>query len=213
MTSSVVLGTARTRTIWLILPATSHSAVITIITALNLVALILESVEKKSSHASQGSHGEQVSSPEPYSGFWTRTCFTWLLATFRLGYSKILSLDALPVLDAKLESRLLHEQVDSTWAKCRLKSTKHNGNDNRTNLSMLPDGSKKRHSLLRACLRAYLPSVISPILPRICLTIFTFSQIYLINSTVSFVGRVDPDSNYGKGLIGAWAAGLLFTWA
>lgn len=70
---------------------------------------------------------------------------------------------------------------------------------------MVLDDHKKRHSLLRACFRSYLLSSLSPIIPRLCLTAFTFSQPFLINTTVSFVGQMDPDSNYGKGLIGAWA--------
>lgn len=67
------------------------------------------------------------------------------------------------------------------------------------------DDRRSRYSLLRACFRAYLFSFLAPIIPRLCLTVFTFSQPFLINKTVKFAGQADPDRNYGKGLIGAWA--------
>jgi len=70
---------------------------------------------------------------------------------------------------------------------------------------MPADDHHERHSLLRACFRSYLLSFLSPIIPRICLTSFTFAQPFLISTTINFVSKTNPDSTYGKGLIGAWA--------
>lgn len=67
------------------------------------------------------------------------------------------------------------------------------------------DDQQQRHTLLRACFRSYFASFVSAVLPRLCLTAFTFSQPFLINATLNFVSQPDPDSAYGKGLIGAWA--------
>lgn len=44
-----------------------------------------------------------------------------------------------------------------------------------------------------------------PVVPRLCLTAFTFAQPFLINKTLNYVDDQSPNSDYGKGLIGAWA--------
>ncbi|KAF4833996.1 ABC transporter atnG [Colletotrichum tropicale] len=70
---------------------------------------------------------------------------------------------------------------------------------------MNPDDQQSKNSLLRACIKSYFMSFLSPVIPRLCLSVFTFAQPFLINTTVSFVGQERPDANFGKGLIGAWA--------
>ncbi|KAF4885361.1 ABC transporter atnG [Colletotrichum fructicola] len=70
---------------------------------------------------------------------------------------------------------------------------------------MKPDDQQRKNSLLRACIKSYFLSFLSPVIPRLCLSVFTFAQPFLINTTVSFVGQEKPDANFGKGLIGAWA--------
>ncbi|KAK2779173.1 ABC transporter [Colletotrichum kahawae] len=70
---------------------------------------------------------------------------------------------------------------------------------------MKQDDHQRKNSLLRACLKSYFLSFLSPIIPRLCLSVFTFAQPFLINTTVSFVGQEKPDGNFGRGLIGAWA--------
>ena len=47
--------------------------------------------------------------------------------------------------------------------------------------------------------------MLSAIIPRLCLTCFTFSQPFLIHSTIEYIGISDADRNYGKALIGAYA--------
>ncbi|KAI1453921.1 ABC transporter [Annulohypoxylon moriforme] len=203
----VVLGIPRTRTFWLLLPHSSTNgdrpvpALATLVFALTSVALILESVEKKidiaiASNPNQPrSYGKgtddqdstvkgRVLAPEQKSGIWTRTGFTWLAATFRAGYTRIIALNDLPPLDTGLKSQQLGKTLATTW-------TRHN--------------PQAKHSLLRACFQGYLFSLLSAVIPRLFLTAFTFAQPFLVNTTVTFVGQENPDSNYGKGLIGAWA--------
>lgn len=50
-----------------------------------------------------------------------------------------------------------------------------------------------------------MQSFLSSIAPRLCLTAFTFSQPFLLSSTVSLIGQQDPSRAYGHGLIGACA--------
>lgn len=43
------------------------------------------------------------------------------------------------------------------------------------------------------------------VVPRICLTVFNFTQPSLLEVTVKYIGQAEPDASHGKGLIGAWA--------
>ncbi|TEA11376.1 ABC transporter ecdL [Colletotrichum sidae] len=62
---------------------------------------------------------------------------------------------------------------------------------------------------MRACLSSYLLPFLAPIIPRLCITVFTFAQPFLVDTTVTFVSQESPDTNYGRGLIGAWALAYL----
>ena len=87
----------------------------TVTSILTMIALLLESIEKRSSVATE----KRSFAPEEYSGFWTRTAFFWLVDTFRAGYSKILVHDDLPILDTRLQSIVLRKNLVGTWAKCK----------------------------------------------------------------------------------------------
>lgn len=87
----------------------------TVTLALTAVALLLESSEKRSSITRE----KRLGAPEEYSGFWNRTAFAWLAATFRAGYSKYLVQNDLPVLDTRLQSNVLRQSLVSTWARCK----------------------------------------------------------------------------------------------
>jgi ATP-binding cassette subfamily C (CFTR/MRP) protein 1 len=87
--------------------------------ALTVVALLLESVEKSKSSATEKKSQWKSRAPEQRSGLWARTCFTWLASTFWLGYTKIISVDDLPALDTKLESWELGEKLIELWDKCK----------------------------------------------------------------------------------------------
>ncbi|UKZ82921.1 hypothetical protein TrVFT333_010721 [Trichoderma virens FT-333] len=62
-----------------------------------------------------------------------------------------------------------------------------------------------KYALFRVCLNAYLGSFLSAMLPRLCLTAFTFCHPFLINAIVTWVGSKDVSMAFGKGLIGATA--------
>jgi ATP-binding cassette subfamily C (CFTR/MRP) protein 1 len=77
----------------------------------------------------------------------------------------------------------------------------------RRSLTLTPyllDDHRRRHSLIKSCFRSYTVPCLSAIIPRLCLSIFTFSQPFLINTTLDFVGQDNPKADYGKGLIAAW---------
>ena len=109
-----ILKIPNLRTLWLINNAGREAATITIVFILTAVALLLESVPKTSRIAEEKRFG----APEEYSGLWTRTAFTWLAATFRAGYSRVIFQNDLPPLDTRLKSNLLLQQLVNTWATC-----------------------------------------------------------------------------------------------
>ncbi|KAF2725176.1 P-loop containing nucleoside triphosphate hydrolase protein [Polychaeton citri CBS 116435] len=182
LSASSIFGIARLRTIWLLQSVRPETGAITAVFSFTVFSLFLESIEGKEIPLLE-EHGKRTR--EMQSGLWARTCFTWLVTTFWLGHTKIIVLKDLPNLDAKLESSMLHKNLMSTWVKYD-----HGG----------------RYALLGASLHSCLPSLLSTVIPRLCLTAFTFSQSFLINATVTYVSHGDGSSNasYGKGLIGAW---------
>jgi hypothetical protein len=174
-------------------------AAATALVALTFTALLLESFEIKT-----GFREKIPGTAEQKSGFWSRTCFAWLTSTFRTGYAKVMSIDDLPPLDMQLESHKLHEQLVSSWNKCWFRSLRHSP----ANTDVSPDKCQDHLGLLKACFHAFSSSFSSAILPRLCLTAFTFTQPFLISTTVDFVGQESPNKEYGRGLIGAWTLSL-----
>lgn len=202
LSALVILDIPRVRTLWLMGGANGEAAAMAVTLILTAVALLLESTEKRSSVA----EGEKrFRAPEEYSGFWTRTVFAWLVATFRAGYSKVLVQDDLPILDTRLQSSVLREKLVRTCAKC--KHLCHSMQLVTTRLTNQPyvDDHRARYSLLKACFHANLFSFLSAIPPRLCRTVFYFTQPLLINTTVSYVGDASADIVFGRALIGAWA--------
>ncbi|KAJ5580032.1 uncharacterized protein N7459_006017 [Penicillium hispanicum] len=180
-----LFGIARVHTAWLKAPYSLDAGVMTSLFVLTTTALLLESTCQRVKSNTTPNH----KSREEYSGFWNRTAFVWLLDIFQTGYRKVIVLDDLPMLDRKLESRVSHFELLSTWGTSR--------------------NHQERHSLIRACFRAYTRPFLSTILPRLAVTGFTFMQPFLINTTLQFVDGRHRNENYGKGLIGAWALGYL----
>ena len=109
------LDISKVRTLWLIKSAGGEAATMTVILILTAVALLLESVQKKSNIAEK----KRFDASKKYSELWTRTVFTWLTATFRADYSKVISQNDLPPLNIRLESNLLRQKLVNTWAKCK----------------------------------------------------------------------------------------------
>ncbi|KAI0157335.1 ABC transporter [Xylariaceae sp. FL1272] len=184
LSSAVLLGSARVRTLPLLAAHSTISALMFVTFALTSIALLCESAERRTRLITNHNPEKGPQAPEGVSGFWIRTCFTWLASTFWRGYSRVISLDDLPPLDSELHSAKLGDILASKWTQY---------------------GKCGRYRLLRACFTSYFFSFTSPIVPRLSLTAFTFSQPLLINTTVTFVGYTNPDANYGKSLIGAWA--------
>lgn len=113
----VILGIARARTLWLIDHRQPISILMMVELILSVVVLIMEVLERSSKPIDSES-SEKSSILEDSIGFWDRTCFTWLAATFRLGYAKVISVQDLPTLDGKLRCEELLKKLLPSWAKC-----------------------------------------------------------------------------------------------
>lgn len=115
LSAIAILDISKVRTLWLIKSAGGEAATMTAVLILTAVALLLESMQKKSSIVEEKRFG----APEEYSGLWTRTALTWLTALFRAGYSRVISQNDLPPLDTRLESNVLRQELVDTWARCK----------------------------------------------------------------------------------------------
>jgi hypothetical protein len=114
--SSLLLNLiARARTIWLVAGHGPTAVMITAQAGFTAVVLGLESIVGSDNVFGIEKNQRTI---EERSSFWIRTSFAWLAATFRLGYSKVISASDLPGLDAKLESHALHQSLASTWERC-----------------------------------------------------------------------------------------------
>lgn len=180
LSAVLFISTARIRTIWLITGSSAASATLTASTAFLLSALFFESLSKQPLTANIAGKQKVL---ERNSALWARVTFSWLAATFRLGYAKVISNDDLPELDPKLHSARLSEQLSAAW-----KTSK------RTN----------KYSLVLLCFQTFPFSFVSTVIPRLCITAFTFTQPFLINTTLTYISQDPRERDSGRGLIGAW---------
>ncbi|KAL4994768.1 P-loop containing nucleoside triphosphate hydrolase protein [Aspergillus recurvatus] len=177
-----LLTVARVRTLWLIGSAANEAIVLTLGLVFTICSMVLESLGKE---ASVVSTTLKPATPEPFSGFWKQASFAWLAGTFHQGYSKVFSIADLPDLDPQLSSRDVGQKLQEAWAHKEDKLAKH--------------------ALLRSCLHAYRTPFNLAVIPRLCLSGFTFCQPFLVNAAVSWVGNTDAPMDFGKALIGAFA--------
>lgn len=114
LSARFLLGIARVRTLWLIPNETSKAGIFTTGFVLTAISLVFESAGKESIVITST---EKPATPEPFSGFWKQASFAWLAGTFRLGYSKVISVDDLPDLDPKLDSEAVGQKLQEVWSK------------------------------------------------------------------------------------------------
>lgn len=200
LTASTLTWALRVRTLYLASPGSDVAFAGMLILSMTAAIFVLDIVGLGNSSAA----GKSVRSPEEYASFWSRTAFVWLLDTFRLGYAKVLSVDDLPALDTALRSSATHEQLDYTWRKGKKRSYMSPGA--RVGANAWIADHRQSHSLLRASFVSHRWPFLSAVVPRLCLTAFTFTQPFLIAATIRYVEESRPDKHGGGGLIAAWAA-------
>ncbi|KAE8547864.1 hypothetical protein EYB25_009657 [Talaromyces marneffei] len=178
---SSILSIARLRSLWLISSAPACRGLWTAVYILTVLTLLLESVTKTRllRPVYRSLTNEQLI------GFWGRSFFVWVLPIFRTGYSKVFEVEDLPNVDEALQGSSAEKKLQASWNQ-----------------------TKGPRRLLKATIDAYMWPLVSGIGPRLCVTVFTFCQPFLINATVNFMATTTttPETkSYGQALVGAYA--------
>ena len=108
---SVAFESAQIRTLYLKDDGQLRASLLTAALGVKLVLLLVES--KGKSRYLKPPYREYP--PESLSGIISRTFFWWLNGLLRSGYSAVISFRELYNIDANLESRRLHEQLQNLW--------------------------------------------------------------------------------------------------
>ena len=175
---TALLKSATVRTYWSLdgdrTIATTTLSALTV----QLIMLVLESCSKRR----YITDGELGVSNEGMAGFLSRSLFAWLNRLLLTGYRRsLVALDLQPI-DTVLRTPYLKKRFDGI-------------------LQGRPFGSTGLPGRTLRGLGFYL---FAPILPRLCLTAFTFSQPFLTSSLISYLGDGNTVlKDYGYGLVGA----------
>jgi ATP-binding cassette subfamily C (CFTR/MRP) protein 1 len=103
----ILLDMTRVRTLWLI-DNSPPAVLLSLVLGFEILTFSLKYVRKTKSLTVNASTEER-------SGLWERALFSWLLSMLRRGYSSTLSLNCLPVIDSKLDSQTLHDNLLNSW--------------------------------------------------------------------------------------------------
>jgi ABC-type multidrug transport system fused ATPase/permease subunit len=142
---------------------------------------------------------EEEHSPEETSGIFSLGVFFWLNKLFLAGYRTILTIETLLPLDSSLDAEALHAKFSRN-----MRYAKHK------------DGT---FGLVKALARTLKVPLVLPIIPRLALLGFTFSQPFFIETLLDYLAEPTNNQNVGYGLIGASfviylgiATSKAFTW-
>lgn len=203
MFTTLFLNIAQTRTYWLLAEGwTGYAACYTAAFAFKLLMLILESWDKTGLLAMK----DQKRCPEERAGILNRGVFAWLNALFVKGYKGRLSFDDLYPVDDALSSRVLSESLWKSWTS--------------GSKSFVPDAARKpshiddldhgaQYDLVLSLLRCLVWPLVLPVIPRLILIAFKFSQPFLVERVTEYIGNQNAADDVGYGLIGAY--GLVYT--
>lgn len=179
---SVLVGLAHARSLFLLPPQefASIARIFTAALAARAALLLLEEFPK-TPFLTQDS---EVAPVESTSGPLNRSIFWWLNPLFATGARRLIQVQDLGSIDRKFDSAQLLSTLRDVWNRC--------------------DKSAK-HCLLSSTLIAYKVGYLTPVIPRLCLAGFSFSQPFLIKRVIEYVSKpVGLQSNdTAAGLIAA----------
>lgn len=169
--------------------------------AFKVVLLLLESIQKKSLMLPASGWKSEDHSPEETSGLFSLSVYSWLNSLFWQGYSSILSVDDLFVLDQSMSTKKLEAKL-AKYANV-LPPPPIDGEG--PGPQSLYNFGRKKGGLSRALMKALAMEILLPIGPRLALTGFTFGQPFIINATLSYLAEPAAEQlrGSGYGLIGA----------
>lgn len=129
--------------------------------------------------------------PEATSGFLCKALFLFARRMLAVGFRTRILNEHLNRLGPEFSPQLLHKQLTTRWRP-------------------RPHGPTPRHSLARACLKAWRRSFLDSILCRLALTVCNFSQPFILSRIIGFIGHRDEEplqtqTRTQYGLLGASA--------
>ncbi|KAJ6125118.1 hypothetical protein N7471_012435 [Penicillium samsonianum] len=174
---SLPLNAIRARTIWAV-QTRSFCAVFIANLGFDLIKLLLESIEQRPSLTDQATKWPR----ETIANVFNRSMFWWLNPLLIQGFKDVLDADQLLSIDARVNDAEGGDRFMQKWDAVQPKSS--------SALTML-------------LMVHHRWAIASAILPRLCLTGFTFAQPFLLTRVVSFVSEANAplSQNYGYGLI------------
>ncbi|OOQ90525.1 putative ABC multidrug transporter [Penicillium brasilianum] len=181
---SLLFDIARARTLWF-RATDGFNEVISIVTIVavggKLLLVILEAVEKR--HILKNEFSGYP--PEATAGFYNRCFFWWLNPLFKNGFSNVLSVEDLFVLDKELSSERLLAMFEERWSKVK---------------------SKSPNTLQFESFKAAKSPLLAAVPARACVVAFNFCQPLLLTRSLSFFDEPvnNATNNIGYGLIGAY---------
>ncbi|KAJ5832236.1 hypothetical protein N7474_000547, partial [Penicillium riverlandense] len=181
---SLLFDGAHARTLWL-RRGDQFDLIIAIVTTIavgvKLLLLVLEAVEKRDILKPE----YKGYPPEATAGFYNRAFFWWLNPLFKKGFSSILSVEDLNILDKELSSERLLAKFEERWSNLKTKSP---------------------NSLQLESFKATKGPLLAAVPARACVVAFNFCQPLLLTRSLKFFEEpiTSYTNNVGYGLIGAY---------
>jgi ATP-binding cassette subfamily C (CFTR/MRP) protein 1 len=177
---SVLFDAVQLRTLWEIRGLDTVARVFSSAFAVKVVLLALEAKEKGTLLIPS----YRDTTPEAKSGLYNRSLFWWLNPFLATGFRRLVVLDDLYSLDNLLSSKSLAEQAQASWQGA-----------NKT----------QKYALFWSTVTCLRRPLLAPVVPRLALIGFNYSQPLLITTIIKYVEDGRKDKITGYGLIGAAA--------
>jgi ATP-binding cassette subfamily C (CFTR/MRP) protein 1 len=199
---SIAFDAVQIRTLWLRLDTLKLTVAATVCVVLKVALLVVEAQGKKRFLFEK----YQSLAPESLSGVFARRCFWWLNGTLIRGYQTLIQPNQLEAIKEDFASDELLDALERSYTKSKPVALPKI----EFVVLMQNTGYQKSHRLIKSCLFALMSSFLAPVLPRLALMTFRYSQPFLFEAIVSFVQKPasERSQNNGYGLIAA--TGLLY---
>ncbi|KAF9768184.1 ABC transporter fgm5, partial [Fusarium sp. DS 682] len=180
----ILLGVAQSRSYWLMASSfrvTRYASIFTATLPFKVIVLLLELQSK----ARWMRWTKEDHSPEETSSLFNLGVYFWLVRIFRNGFKKMLSIkEDLYILDHQMQSKVLLDKLT-------------------TQLANSSQDIGKRFRLAKALARALIVPLLLPVVPRLAMIAFQYSQPFFIHALLEYLTHKDVPKNHGYGLIGA----------
>lgn len=183
---TLILDIADCWILWLRRIDDTNLAISTAFMVVKLVMLFLESLSK-TCYLYDIDH----LSPEATSGLLSRSFLWWMNGLFRQGLRSTLTLDDLYPLDEHLASAALSINIQEAWARRR--------------------EPIRRFEFPLAAWRALYWHILSAVIPRLSLILFTFAQPFLIAQVLGLLTQSDTDAKCNTGLSLVMVAAFIYS--